>query len=142
MKKGTSLEILDCTIRDGGYLNNWSFDKSLVRELYRSLSRTGIDFIEIGFRNHQPPNMGIWCSTPEELINEVCDGISGVGIALLVDLGKVDLDNIPSAEKSLVRLYRVACNKTDVVKAIQLSEDIKARGYLTSLNLMGIVNYY
>jgi 4-hydroxy 2-oxovalerate aldolase len=141
MKKESSLEILDCTIRDGGYLNNWAFDKSLVRELYRNLSRAGINFIEIGFRNQQPSDSGIWCSTPEELINEVCDGISGAGIVLLVDLGKAALDKIPPAEKSLVRLYRVACHKTDVVKAVELSEAIKAGGYLVSLNLMGIVNY-
>ncbi len=24
------LEILDCTIRDGGYMNNWSFSKEIV----------------------------------------------------------------------------------------------------------------
>lgn len=136
-----NFKILDCTIRDGGYLNDWAFDKTLVRELYRNLSRSGIDFIEIGFRNQQLPKMGIWCSTPEELINEVCEGIAGVGIALLVDLGKVNLDQIPAAEKSLVKLYRVACNKSDVLQGLRLCEAIKARGYLVSLNLMGIVNY-
>ncbi len=43
-------KILDCTIRDGGYLNAWYFDLKLVRELYRAHSRSGVDFVEIGFR--------------------------------------------------------------------------------------------
>lgn len=136
-----TFQILDCTIRDGGYLNDWNFDKPLVRELYRNLSRTGIDFIEIGFRNRQPANKGIWCSTPEELVREICTGISGVGVALLVDLGKVDLKLVPLAGESHVRLYRVACNKTQVTEAITLCDAIKAKGYLVSLNLMGIANY-
>lgn len=141
MGKTNSFKILDCTIRDGGYLNDWTFDKTLVRELYRNLSRAGIDFIEIGFRHKQPADKGIWCSCPEELIHEICGEISGVGIALLVDLGKVDFDKIPPAKKSLVRLYRVACNKSEVMQGLQLAEAIKARGYVVSLNLMGIANY-
>ncbi len=44
-------KILDCTIRDGGYLNAWYFDLKLVRELYRAHSRSGVDFVETGFRS-------------------------------------------------------------------------------------------
>ena len=43
-------EILDCTIRDGGYINNWEFDTKLVREVYRALSKSGVEYVEIGFR--------------------------------------------------------------------------------------------
>ncbi|GAG45374.1 unnamed protein product, partial [marine sediment metagenome] len=44
-------KILDCTIRDGGYLNNWKFSKQLVKDLYRAVSKSGVDLIEIGFRS-------------------------------------------------------------------------------------------
>ena len=45
------MEILDCTIRDGGYLNNWKFEDDLVREVYRSVSKSGVDIIELGFKS-------------------------------------------------------------------------------------------
>ena len=107
-KQLPQFEILDCTIRDGGYLNDWNFDKKFVRELYRNLSRTGIDIIEIGFRNIQKKDYGIWYSTPEELIHELFDNISGASIALLIDQGEVDLERIPQSSNSLVSLYRIA----------------------------------
>lgn len=140
-KQLPQFEILDCTIRDGGYLNDWDFDRKFVRELYRNLSRTGIDIVEIGFRNFQRKNCGIWYSTPEELLHELFDDCSGASIALLIDQGEADLDRIPSAKNSLVNLYRVAAHKNKVQEGITLCGELKARGYRTSLQLMGIVGY-
>lgn len=140
-KQLPQFEILDCTIRDGGYLNDWDFDHKFVRELYRNLSRTGIDIIEIGFRNFQKENYGIWYSTPEELIHELFHDCSGASIALLIDQGEADLDRIPLAKESLVNLYRVATHKNKVQEGIALCDELKARGYRTSLQLMGIVGY-
>ena len=68
-------EILDCTIRDGGYVNNWEFDTKLVREVYRALSKCGVEYVEIGFRGtekHFDRNKyGLWRFTTEEHIHEV-----------------------------------------------------------------------
>ena len=50
-KKIENIKILDCTIRDGGYLNNWQFDKKVVREVYRASSDAGVDIIELGFKS-------------------------------------------------------------------------------------------
>ena len=52
MKKKT-LTILDCTLRDGGYYNNWDFDSDLVETYLNAMSQASIDVIEIGFRS--PP---------------------------------------------------------------------------------------
>ncbi len=141
MNNSKSFEILDCTIRDGGYLNNWHFDNKLVRELYRNISRSGVDLIEIGLRNQPKDGVGVWYYTPEEVLNEIFEGISGVGLSLLIDDGRADLENIPDAQESLVRLYRIASHKNRVSEGIQLCEKIKERGYQTSLQLMGIVGY-
>ena len=36
-------KLLDCTMRDGGYLNNWSFDKKFAREYLLACVKTGVD---------------------------------------------------------------------------------------------------
>ena len=51
IKKLAKIKLLDCTIRDGGYLNNWKFEKKVVREVYRASSSTGVDIFEIGFKS-------------------------------------------------------------------------------------------
>ncbi|NQT33354.1 MAG: DUF115 domain-containing protein [Candidatus Omnitrophica bacterium] len=136
------LEVLDCTIRDGGYLNNWHFDVKMVKELYRKISRSGVDTIELGFKNKPDrDDVGQWYSASEDLIDEVTNGASGALISLMVDYGKADTDNIPMSDKSLVSMYRVASHRDTALEAIALCEDLKAKGYITSIQLMGIGGY-
>ena len=48
MKK---FNILDCTLRDGGYYTDWTFDDTLVRNLVKSLDKDGVDIIEMGYKS-------------------------------------------------------------------------------------------
>lgn len=137
----TMAETLDCTIRDGGYLNNWDFDKKTVRELYRSVSRAGVDFIELGYRCDQKnEGFGQWHNVSEELLKETISGVSGVPVALMIDFGKSGIDKIINSKDSLVKMYRVACNVDKVAEALSLCNKIKEKGYFVSLQLMGITN--
>lgn len=139
--KQPKFEILDCTIRDGGYLNNWNFDKKMVREMCRNISKTGVDIVEIGFRNPPKADTGIWYCTPEKMIDSLAKETSQIKIALMVDYNAADLTLIPDAAGSLVEMYRVACHKDKVFNAIELCEKIKEKGYTTSIQLMGTVTY-
>jgi len=145
MDRNKDVKILDCTIRDGGYLNNWHFEFKLVRELYRAHSKSGIDFFEVGFRSTEkyfdPKKYGPWRFTPESLVSEVVEGISGAPISLMVDFGKTDIEDIPDREDSLVTMYRVAVHVDQVLKAIEYCDAIGKKGYITSIQLMGIVRY-
>ena len=48
MKK--NIKVLDCTFRDGGYYNNWRFDKKTIIEYIKAINNSNIDVVEIGFR--------------------------------------------------------------------------------------------
>ena len=43
------VNLIDCTLRDGGYYNNWNFSKNLIDNYLRKISKTQINNIEIGF---------------------------------------------------------------------------------------------
>ena len=49
MRQGS--KILDCTIRDGGLINNWDFSVEFVQDLYNGLSAAGVEYMEIGYKN-------------------------------------------------------------------------------------------
>ena len=49
--KMKTIKILDCTLRDGGYYNNWDFSKDLVNDYLKAISDSGIKNVEIGFRS-------------------------------------------------------------------------------------------
>lgn len=44
-----NVRLLDCTLRDGGFINDWDFGKKTMRSFYRRLNKASIDIIEIGF---------------------------------------------------------------------------------------------
>lgn len=141
----TEIDILDCTIRDGGYLNNWDFDKNLVREVFRAVSKSGIDYFEIGFRGTEKyfnkDSFGRWRFSREEDIAEVCKGIEGSKIAVMADYGKIEHSDFVMKEMSLIDLVRIAAHKDKMREALDLLAKIRNKGYRTSIQAMGYSNY-
>ena len=45
--------LLDCTLRDGGYLNDWKFGHDNIISIFERLVDAGVEFIEIGFINEK-----------------------------------------------------------------------------------------
>lgn len=138
------LKILDCTIRDGGYINNWNFSKKLVREVYRAISKAGVDIMEIGFRCNGrffEDGYGSWRFSTEEDIREVTEGIDGAKISVMVDVGKADSSDFLEAEHSKIKMVRVAAHKDKTRQALSLLDELKAKGYQTSLQAMGFTTY-
>lgn len=41
--------LLDCTLRDGGYINNWDFGENAILDIINKLENSNVDIIEIGF---------------------------------------------------------------------------------------------
>ena len=139
------VSVLDCTIRDGGYITEWQFDTSMVRECYRALSKAGVDYVELGYRDSASASgsnpSGMWRRVDETLLAEVTDGIDGAAIAVMVDYGKTRVDDFPTQSKSRVHLVRMAVHKTQVHEALRWLEALQAKGYRVALNVMGYPNY-
>ena len=66
------INILDCTLRDGGYYNNWDFSLDLVKDYIKSISLSGIKYIELGFRSFSSKSFkGSNWYTTENYINSL-----------------------------------------------------------------------
>ncbi len=138
------MKTLDCTIRDGGYINKWRFDDTLVRDCYNSLSEAGIDYVEIGFNNnfeiYNNNLCGKWRYVNEELVRSVIPE-KRAKIALMADYGKADIDNFIDKKDSLVDLVRVAFHRKDIDGALKYCHQLKEKGYEVSANAMATVHY-
>jgi 4-hydroxy 2-oxovalerate aldolase len=117
----------------------------LVREVYKALSKSGVDIVEIGFRGTEKyferKKYGLWRFSDEQDIREVTEGIKGSKLAIMADFGKIDLSDFCNREESVVGLVRLAAHKDKVEDAIKLLENIKKKGYEVSLQAMGYSNY-
>ena len=137
------LRVLDCTIRDGGLMNNHYFDDRFVREVYKALSQAGVDYMEMGYRNSKElfsiEEYGAWKFCDDDAICRVTDGMeSEMKISIMVDVGRVNVADVKPVGESPVDMIRVASYVKDIDKAIFLTNDFAAKGYETTINVMAI----
>lgn len=137
------IKVLDCTIRDGGLINNHDFDHKFVREVYKALSKSGVDYMEIGYKNSKKlfseKDFGSWKFCDDGDIKKVIDGIkSQTKISVMVDVGRVDIDDVKPKGQSPVDMIRVASYVKDIDKAIYLVNHFAEKGYETTVNIMAI----
>jgi len=137
------IKVLDCTIRDGGLMNNHDFDDRFVRAVYKAVSEAGIDYMEIGYKNSKRlfpgDKYGAWKFCSDDDIRKVTDGIpSKTKLSVMVDVDRVDLEDIKPKKDSPVTMIRTACYVKDVDKAIFLANHFADKGYETAVNLMAI----
>ncbi len=137
------IKVLDCSIRDGGLINQWQFEDALVRATYRGLSEAGIDYMEIGYKasksQFDPAKFGKWRFCADDDVRRVIDGVeSELKLACMVDIGRVEAADVLPKEQSPFSLIRVACYIKDVDKAIALGKMIMDKGYETTINIMAV----
>lgn len=137
------IKVLDCTIRDGGLMNNHGFDDRFVREIFKAIAESGIDYMEIGYKNSRKlfdsEKYGTWKFCEDDAIRRVTEGIdSKVKISVMVDVDRVDMDDIKPKKESPVSMIRTACYVKDVDKAIAMANQFADKGYETAVNLMAI----
>jgi len=137
------IRVIDCTIRDGGLLNKSQFSETTVKEVYKALCESGVDIIELGYRNSKEmfstKEYGVWRFCDDEVLKRVTDGIETKSkLAVMMDAHKSSIDDIKPKEQSPVDLIRIAAYAKDVDKAIKISNDANEKGYETAINIMAI----
>ena len=137
------IKVIDCTVRDGGLMNNHDFSDHFVRETYRALSGAGVDYMEIGYKNSRrlfsEKEFGKWKFCDDDHIRQITEGIeSHTKISVMVDVGRVDLDDVKPKKESPVDMIRVASYVKEIDKAIHLVNHFADKGYETTVNIMAI----
>ena len=102
------LKVLDCTVRDGGLINNHQFTDDLVRAVYETCISAGIDCMEIGYKNSArifpKDEYGDWRHCDEDDLNRVVGGhdaeATGLKLVAMADAEKERLERSDCARRS------------------------------------------
>ena len=147
------VKILDCTLRDGGYYNNWDFSNKFAKDYIKSLSNSSVNSIEIGFRKPISTNIGSgqkglkkignFLTTKESFIKKF-KFPKNKTIAVMIDLAdflkKNNFEylkkNFPDSKLSNIKLVRIACNHNDKSSLPLLIKYLKNKNYMVAANLM------
>ena len=138
------IKVFDCTIRDGGLMNDHKFDMKLVRHVYEALSAAGIDYMEVGYKSSRkifaPAKFGDWKFSSEEDIRTMLgDKPAGIKISVMADAERTDYhEDIPPKSESAVDMIRVATYIHQIPTALDMIKDAHDKGYETTVNIMAI----
>jgi 4-hydroxy 2-oxovalerate aldolase len=137
------IKILDCTVRDGGLINQWQFSDDFVRKVFIALSRSGVDYMEIGYKSSEKyfsrGENGAWKFCSEDDLKRIIGGLEKtMKLSAMADIGRIDYEDIPKKSESALDMIRVACYVKEVDKAINLAQHCMEKGYETTINLMAV----
>lgn len=138
------LKILDCTIRDGGLINDHLFDDDVVRKVYTACVAAGVDYVEFGYkaskRIFSNSKFGKWKFCDEDALREIVgEKTASTKITVMADAERTDYheDFLPR-EQSAIDCVRVACYIHQVPTALDMIKDATDKGYETMLQLMAV----
>lgn len=133
-----SVRILDCTLRDGGYVNGWNFGKDKINTIIEKLVSARIDIIECGFLT----NSNIYDSDHSkynsitEINTRLIFDSADIMYVCMINYGEYNLYDIPEKKGNLIEGIRVAFHKEDLLEALEFARGVKEKGYKLFLQPM------
>jgi len=144
------LKVLDCTIRDGGLMNDHRFELPFVQRVYETCAAAGIDYVELGYKSDRKifADAGPWKYCTEDDLRRIvgdnaaaADAAAGTAIKLSVmaDAERTDYHtDILPREQSVLSCIRIAAYVNQVPVALDMVKDAHDKGYQTTFNLMAL----
>lgn len=126
------IRLLDCTLRDGGYINNWNFKDEHIEKILHALIKAKIDIIEFGYLND---NGFDYDSTLFKNIQRIDDFIKKLNIGkdiykvAMINYGDFSLRQLPKSNQCLLDGIRLAFHKERFNEAVEYAKEIQNLGY-------------
>ncbi len=136
--------LLDCTLRDGGYINDWAFGKDALNSVFERLVSAGVDVIELGFLDARRPfdeNRSIMPDTAsmERIYGKLDKGNSMV--VGMIDYGTCPIEQLQPCKDSYLDGIRVIFKKHRMAEALDFCKQVKALGYKVFTQAVSITSY-
>jgi 4-hydroxy 2-oxovalerate aldolase len=137
------MQILDCTLRDGGYYNNWDFSKEFVSEYLVTAEAMGIKYIEIGFRLNSNNGYKGPCAYSSDDFLKSLNIPNQLSIGVMINASEFSLGSVSALERLFpidsrehLDFVRIAAVESELPVANQLADLLSNMGYTVFLNIM------
>ena len=138
-----SIRLLDCTLRDGGYLNDWNFGKENILYLFRRLVHSNVDVIEVGFLDDRRLFDQERTINPDtESYDKIFAGVDrgNAMVVGMIDFGTCKIENIKPCSESYLDGIRVIFKKDKMYPAMAFCKQLKALGYQVFSQLVSVTS--
>lgn len=137
------LKLLDCTLRDGGYVNDWKWGYHNARAIVRYLTRAKVDYVEVGFlRNVAEYDEDITvCNTIEELNRLLPEQTGNTKYSAMAMRSNYDHNKLSPYSGKGIEMIRITAHDYDIEEGMDFAREVKAKGYKLSINPINIMGY-
>ena len=137
------ISLLDCTLRDGGYVNDWMFGEDAIKGIGRKLAQAGIEFFEVGFIKGDKfnPNRAVFpdIQSMAQMIQPKDPDVIYVG---MLDMSApIPLERLVPYDGTSIDGIRVIFKKAKIEEAYVYCKRVKELGYNLFVNFVGTDNY-
>lgn len=139
-----NIKLLDCTLRDGGFINDWEFGLGSIRDVIFRLDKAGIEYIEVGFIDDSRAydvNRTILPHT--KYISKIFEtiNINQAKIVGMINYGTCSIDNVEDCSDSILNGMRVIFKKSNADEALNYCKELKDKGYDVFVQPVSITSY-
>lgn len=123
------IHLLDCTLRDGGYCNQWEFGYDNIKRIVQSLADAEIEIIECGFLTNRIAYQRdvTKYTTMEEASKIIPADRKNKLYVVMINYGEYEIENLPDYDENSVDGIRVAFHKQDIEQALILCQKIQKK---------------
>ncbi len=140
--KKEDIKIIDVTIRDGGFVNQWQWVQGKVADMLQASSESNIDYFEIGYlidESFSKPNDGHYRNVSFDTINEFVNKLKPkCKISVLIDSWRYDFKKLPNKRFTNIDLIRIVVYYKNFFENIKICKLLKELGYEVSLNIAAV----
>lgn len=134
--------LLDCTLRDGGYINQWNFEDKTIGNIVHNLVDAGLDFIEVGYLNYDSGREHSTQFSKIEKINKYLPtNRKRCKLLAMADVKQCSAQNITKNTKESIDGIRVVFYKHQITDAMELAKAVKYNGYALFMQPMVTIDY-
>lgn len=138
-----NIKLLDCTLRDGGYINNWNWGFDCARTIIRTLAESGTDIVEVGFlRDIESFNPNVTVANSIDDLNRfVCAEKSNVVFSAMAMQSNYTHKKLSPYSGKGINLIRTTFHNYDIKEGLEFAKEIKEKGYMLAVNPINIMGY-
>ncbi|WII09722.1 aldolase catalytic domain-containing protein [Methanomassiliicoccales archaeon LGM-DZ1] len=135
-----SISILDCTLRDGGYINSWRFGKSAISEIVSLLEESGVETIECGFIEDAPQDPDVSVYRNADMIDSFTKK-AGTRYVAMIALGDIDAEKVTPRRPEGIDGIRLTFHKHELEEEMRQARILMDKGYDVYVQPVGTSTY-
>jgi Isopropylmalate/homocitrate/citramalate synthases len=138
----SKFNLLDCTLRDGGYIVNWEFPNGEIKNLTQGLIDANFDYVEVGYLNNRPyvPNTAIF-NNIEQISSFIPKDRKKSLVLAMADVSQFKPEDITPHTGNSIDGIRVVFYKRQIQEALTFCQAVIDNGYKLLVQPMVTIDY-